>query len=457
MNFEKTREQLIKRVHNSIPTHIKRLSWSKKELREFQTARLRNILEIANNKSPYYGKILEGIDLNSFGLNDLSKLPVLKKDNVMDNWDSIVTVEGINKKIAEEHLEKLRDGKTENPYFDNKYLFIATGGSSGKRGLFLWDEEFLSETVCLCYRYLADQELKKGNKGEIKMAVLEAPSLLHGSKHLFTVNYAPNIIVKSLSSLDGSDKQHNVLNKFQPDYLVGFASVIAELAHAQLKGELDISPRWIATNSEPLDEEMKQVIREVWGVHTHNSWGSVEIGLVAIETDDFHGMTIGEDGVILEVVDNNLKPVANKKDARKVVATSLINKSFPLIRYVIDDVIEIEDKNTAYPAFREIKSIVGRADDWFTYGKCRVHPMIFRHILGQNKEIEEYQVIQTIDGADILIVASEKIDLESIKNGINANLINDGLLDPELNLKVVDSLPRHPETGKVKRFIALKK
>lgn len=457
MNFVKTRAKLIKRVHDSIPSHIQRLSWSKQELLDFQTSRLRNILQTANNRSPYYREILKGFDLNSFELDDLSKLPVLKKDTVMENWDSFVTVEGINRKTAEDHLEKLRDGKTVNPYFDNKYLFIATGGSSGKRGMFIWDEEFLSETVCLCFRYLADQETRHGNTGEIKMAVLEAPSLLHGSQHLFTVNYAPNVTVKSLSSIEGSEMQHNILNEFQPDYLVGFASVIAELAHAQLKGQLNISPRWVATNSEPLDDDMKEVIKNGWGINTLNSWGSVEIGLVAMETDDIHGMTIGEDGVILEIVDNDLKPVTNKKDARKVLATSLINKSFPLIRYVIDDVLEIENKNTAYPAFREIKSILGRADDWFTYGKCRVHPMVFRHVLGQNKEIEEYQINQTEMGAEILVVSSQEINSEEIIKGIIHNLKIEGLKNPVLNLKIVDSLLRHPETGKVKRFIALKK
>jgi len=457
MNFEETRSRLIKRVHEIIPQHIQRLSWSKEELLKFQTKRLRDILVTAYSSSPYYREILKGIDLQSFELDDLSKLPVLKKDTVMANWDSFVTVEGVNRKVAEDHIEKLREGKTDNPYFDNKYLFIATGGSSGKRGMFIWDEEFLAETVCLCYRYLADQEMKRGNTGKINMAVLEAPTLLHGSRHLFTVNYSPNVTVKSLSSLESGELQHNTLNEFQPDYLVGFASVIAELAHSQIKGQLDISPKWVATNSEPLDDDMKGVIREAWGTGTINSWGSVEIGLVAIETDDNHGMTIGEDGVILEVVDNDLNPVTDKKDARKVIATSLINKSFPLIRYVIDDVIEVVDTDTAYPAFSEIKSILGRADDWFTYGKCRVHPMVFRHTLGQNKEIEEYQVVQTENGADILIVSSGSINFENITKGISDNLTKEGLKEPILNLDLADSLPRHPETGKVKRFIALKK
>jgi len=457
MNFEETRARLINKVHKTLPEHIKRLSWSRDQLLLFQTERLKDILETAKNKSTYYKDILRGFDLNNFTLKDLSKLPILKKQQVMDNWDDIVAVEGITKSIAEKHLEKLRDGKIGNPYFENKYLFIATGGSSGKRGLFVWDQDFLAETVCLCFRYLAEQEIKSGNTGNVRLAVIEAPSLLHGSKHLFTVNYAPNIEVKVLSSIDTAEQQISVLNEYKPDYLIGFASVIAEHAHAQLKGPLKISPRWVSTNSEPLDDDMRQFIKDAWGIETCNSWGSVEIGLVAMETQNHPGMIIGEDGVILELVDNKLDPIKDMKDTRKVIATSLINKSFPLIRYVIDDVLEIEDVDTAYSAFREIKSILGRADDWFTYDKCRLHPIAFRHVLGQNKEIEEYQIVQTENGADIFIVSSENINSESIINNISKNLINEGLKEPKLSLKNVTSLPRHPETGKVKRFVALKK
>ena len=82
--------------------------------------------------------------------------------------------------------------------------------------------------------------------------------------------------------------------------------------------------------------------------------------------------------------------------------------------------------------------------------------MIFRHVLGQIKEIEEYQVTQTENGADILIVSPEELNTGDILIRINGNLVNEGLINPVLNLKQVESLPRHPETGKVKRFIALK-
>lgn len=455
VSYEDSRLRLIKRVHESIPGHIERLSWTRKKLAEFQTARLRDILETSYQKSPYYREILKGIDISSFTLNDLPRLPVLKKDTVMQNWDYIVSVEGINRKIAEEHLEKLRDGERNNPYYKDQFLFVATGGSSGKRGLFVWDEEFLSETVCTCFRSLALEESKRGNE-PIKMAVLEAPSTLHGSRHLFSVSYAPNVEVLVLDSIESADKQHSKLNDFQPDFLIGFASVVAEQAHAQIRGALDIKPRWVSTNSEPLDDEMREVIRNAWGTYTCNSWGSVEIGLVAMETPQSTGMIIGEDCVILEVVDNNLQPAKDVKEARKVVATSLINKTFPLIRYVIDDVLELEEDNTHFPAFREIKSILGRSDDWFKYKNCRIHPMAFRHVLGQIKEIEEYQITQTENGADIIIVSPEGLNTDMIQRGLTNNLLNEGMNDPKINIKLVESLPRHPETGKVKRFITLK-
>ena len=457
MNFNETREGLLKEVHLALPGHIERLRWDKDKLRQFQTTRLREILQIAREKSPYYREILKDTDLSEFNIEELNSLPVLKKQGVMDNWDDIIAVPGIKLHMAENHLEEMRQGKRDNPYFDNKYLFIATGGSSGKRGLFLWDSHFMKETACICYRYLADRELREGYTGPKKLAVVEAPSFLHGSKHLFTINYAPDVDVISLSSIDSAEKQIKTLNEYKPSYLEGFASVIAELAHYQLKGRLDIQPRWVSTNSEPLDDEMREIIRRAWGIDTCNSWGCVEIGMAAMETEMQTGMVIGEDVVILELVDNNLKPIKDKKDTRKVLATSLIQKSFPLIRYVIDDVLDIANDEAEYPAYRKIKSIMGRADDWFMYDKCRIHPMAFRSVLGQDKEIEEYQITQTPNGAEIKIVGSDKIDKDLLYKKIKGNLEGEGLKNPEIKFEPVQSLPRHPETGKVKRFIPLKK
>lgn len=86
----------------------------------------------------------------------------------------------------------------------------------------------------------------------------------------------------------------------------------------------------------------------------------------------------------------------------------------------------------------------------------KLKSIAFRSVLGQDKEIEEYQIIQTEEGADIKIVGSDNIDLERISNKIKMNLSSEGFIDPDLHFEIVSALPRHPETGKVKRFIALK-
>lgn len=417
---------------------------------------MREILKIAKHDTSWYGETLKNFDPREFKLEELGNLPTLNKEDVMNNWNEVVAVPELTKDVAEVHLERLREGKTDNPYFDDRYLFIATGGSSGTRGLFVWDQEFLKETACITYRYLVNQEMKRGFKGPMKLATIEAPTLLHGSRHLFTINVLPEIEVKALSAVDPLAKLNNILTEYKPDYLVGYASVVAELARDQLKGDLEIQPRWISTNSEPLDEDMRSIIKEAWGIDPCNSWGSVEIGCVAVESGNHSGMTIGEDGVILEPVDDNLKPVIRSKDVRKVLATSLINRSMPIIRYVIEDALEIEDDNIEFPAYRSIKSILGRADYWFVYKDSRIHPMAFRDVLSQVREIDEYQVLQTRTGAAIKLICEDKPDLERISNKIEENLRKQGLEDPQVTVDLVNILPRHPETGKVKRFIPLK-
>jgi phenylacetate-CoA ligase len=456
MNFDETRRKLINEVHQLLRQHLERLVWTKDHLINFQTIRLREILSIAKQNTSWYKESLKNVDPNEFKLEELGDLPVLSKDDVTNNWNDVVAVPGLRKEIAEDHLEMLREGKIDNPYFDDRYLFIATGGSSGKRGLFIWDWEFLKETACISYRYLADQEIRCGYNGPMKLATIEAPTLLHGSAHLFTINVLPEIEVRTLSAVESLVRLNNILNEYRPNYLVGYASVIAELARDQLKCDLNIQPRWVSTNSEPLDEDMRSIIKEAWGIEARNSWGSVEIGCVAVEAGNRSGMIIGEDGVILELVDDSLQHVGESKDATKVVATSLINRSMPIIRYVIEDVLEIEDDNIEFPAYRRIKSILGRADNWFVYENSRIHPMAFRDVMSQVKEIEEYQILQTRDGAAIKLICEDKPEVEQILNKIKENLRKQGLKNPHVTVDIVNSLPRHPETGKVKRFIPLK-
>ena len=187
---------------------------------------------------------------------------------------------------------------------------------------------------------------------------------------------------------------------------MAYASSVGELASAQLRGELDIHPRWVCTNSGPQDEDIRNRSMEAWGVKASNSWGCVEIGQMGIETQFSPSMVICSDGAILEVVDHDNRPVDNVEDAAKVLATNLTNLSMPMIRYEVDDIVELGAPVAEYPAYGTVTRILGKATFWFQYGDVKVHPTSYSDILETEREVEEFQVVQTKEGARIKLVCN---------------------------------------------------
>ncbi len=451
MKFSSIRNSIAEKLYNNMPLYADRLSFNNQELKKFQTNRLKKILKLAREKTTWYKTSLKDINLETFTLDDLKKTPPTSKEIIMQNWDCFLTTSKFNKQDAETHLNNLRENSNLNPYYDDNYLFIATGGSSGNRGLFVWDKNFIEETVAITFRdlYKQDDMQKKC------IVIIEAPTYLHGSKNLFAQHFAEHIDTISLDVTQNISTICSKLNEIQPKYIVGYPSTINEIAKKQLNNEINISPTWISTNSEELTENTRANCIKAWGVNPNNSWGSVEIGCVAMETNKHDGIVIAEDSVIIELVDNDFNPATEKNPATKLLATCLYNHTMPIIRYVIEDTVELKESNLKYQAYRAIKNIVGRTSDWFEYGNIKIPAMAFKDILSCQKEINEYQVIQTEKGAKIHLKCDINFDPKAITALISKNLVSCGLNKPEIDIKIVKSIPKHIETGKVRRFITL--
>ena len=183
-------------------------------------------------------------------------------------------------------------------------------------------------------------------------------------------------------------------------------------------------------------------------------WGSVEMGMAGIESDQHCGLFVSDDLLIIEPVDENLQALKNGADAKKLLITNLFNFSFPLIRYVVDDAVDIETLHSS--SYRIAKDIKGRSDEWFVYkGTLKIHPMTFRNILGQEHAISEYQVEQMEQGARISVVLNSTLDFQKLNQQLVAALTDAGLTLALCEIKQIPAIPRNPETGKVRRFIPL--
>lgn len=437
-------------------TAVARLAWSRDQVLEEQRRALRKMVRLAQEGSPFYAKRIGHLESSTMELSDLEKIPPLTKADVMENWDDLVTDRRLKLADMNIHLSQLLEGKTDNAYYLNEYYASATGGTTGKRGLYLWDWETVVITSNITYRMLARRDQQVPPQPPKRMAVICAGSLVHGSRMVFPTTLDPEYEVRIFAAGTPMPEIVAALNEWPPDRLVGYASLVHEMVEQTRRGALRIRPKWVMTNSEPLDASTRALSREVWGVDIHNSWGSVEIGLAGMEGDSFGGLTLAEDYFIFEPIAADGSPVRGAETAERTLVTKLFGKVLPLLRYEMTDTLVFDDgSNPDAPGMRRVLEIKGRADTFFVYDDVKIHPMVFRGVLGQVPVISEYQVQQTARGARVLAIVHGELDANRVAADLNAVLGNAQLPDAEVSVEAVEELPRHAETNKLKRFVPL--
>ena len=232
--------------------------------------------------------------------------------------------------------------------------------------------------------------------------------------------------------------------------------MLTTLAAEARAGRLTISPRQIITVAEPLLPEIRDAALDAWGAPIANSWGTSEGGVVARGCYRGTGMHLSDDLVIIEPVDGSGAPVPCGSESAKMYLTNLFNPLLPLIRYEITDEVTLLDEPCACgSAHRRIADIQGRLDDVFTYpGGIFVHPHVFRSVLGRYARVIEYQVRQTLSGADVLLRAYQPVDVQHLAWALESELGRVGCPQPLVTARVVEQIPR-VGVGKLKRFVPM--
>jgi phenylacetate-CoA ligase len=142
------------------------------------------------------------------------------------------------------------------------------------------------------------------------------------------------------------------------------------------------------------------------------------------------GLHVCEDEVVLERVDEKGVPVGPDEPAARTLATGLANRTFPFIRYDLGDQVEwLPGPCACGSAFARVADIGGRRDDDFRYGPITVPASTFRHVLGIDPRVSEYQVTQTVGGATILTVGAP--DTDALTTSVVAALRRCGFVGPD--------------------------
>lgn len=459
--YEATRREYQELVSVRVAETEQRLSWSVEDRRSFTNDRLGEFLAFAASRSPWHRARLAGVDVGAVSIDDLSSLPTMTKRDLNDNWDAIVTDPDLTLKSANRHLDDISANGFS--FALDRYVITATGGSTGVRSVIAVDAEAMAG-----WEAGNDARIRSSQPADAAMPAvpvigkLSARNPIHISAATAAIfQGATNtgvIVPPSMPISDGVA----VLNDAQPDVLVGYPSMLHLMALEARAGRLRISPRAAGSAGEPLLPETRQAVHDAFGIDVANFYAASE----AFFARSWRGselLHLHDDTVVFEFVDADNQPVPAGTRSARVLITNLANRLQPFIRYEItDEVTEaIINPDSSDPAQqppgpwagRWIHPPQGRADDWFTYDTIVVHPHLFRSKLANDENISEYQVCQTARGAHIAIVASGAIGRDALSATIADELRHLGLADPEVSIDTVDSLERHAQSGKLRRFI----
>jgi phenylacetate-CoA ligase len=462
---ETTRQRYVAALQGFAQACGERLTWTSDGRAATRDELLRSMLAKAVDGSAWHRNRLAKADIGEITSEDLSSLPTMTKADLMGNWEEIVTDPTVTLREAQRVLDAHAAGEPFR-FLHDRYLVVATGGSTGVRGVIVGDEhsfgamfgsDFATGRAQAAAGLIPDLEAA----GTVTQARLNATSPVHVSaavpailggdvgRELHTIGPATPVS-------EGVD----ILNRVQPQILMGYPSLLEVYANEAQAGRLGISPARVGANAEPLRAEAKVLIEATWGVPVSNAYGASE-GFLAKSWGGSTQLYQPDDVVVMELVDDENRPVGPGVECSRVLLTHLHNHIQPLIRYEISDRVSWAEAPDGCPWEGQwLNPPQGRSDDVFRYGaggEVVVHPHVFRSALLADPAILSYQIHQTPAGADIRVIPADSatVDTAGLSSRVSEGLKQAGVADPVVDVSVVAGLEHHAQSGKLRRFVPL--
>jgi phenylacetate-CoA ligase len=184
--------------------------------------------------------------------------------------------------------------------------------------------------------------------------------------------------------------------RLRPEVIYGnrssFQQLIAELA---ARGRRLQGVRLAVITGEVITKQMRADCEEWCGVRPIETYGSVEVGVMAYETPDRQGMRLGGDLILFEFRDEEGGALPAGRSGR-VLVTSLHGSVMPFIRYDHGDRVAYADvPDGEGRVSRRLTEIFGRDNDLLRLPDGRVVTFLsIYEIIGRFQELRQFRVIQ---------------------------------------------------------------
>jgi phenylacetate-CoA ligase len=440
------------RVEDLADRMLERESWPRERLLEFQRRRLRETVRHAVANSPYYYRAIGDVGNGDIRLHEL---PILTKTTLMAEFDRIVTDRRLRLADAERHLAGDRAGE---PLF-GEYRVVASGGTTGMRGVVVYDQPAWEVAVASVLHLLKVQ----GVSADTRVLGIGSPTPLHMTNRLFAELRAGRADAPRLSVTTPLPDVVEALNAYRPEALITYPSFVRRLAEEQRAGRLRIAPRQFCTAAETLTQDVRDLAQETWGASVLNAYGATEANLIGMECPWATGLHVNEDLLVLEVVDENDRPVPPGVAGHRLLVTTLFNRTLPFIRYELSDLVTVADGPCpcGRPHLR-LASVQGRREDVLSLparngGQVSVHALQLRAPLLRMPAVRQFQVSPRSAGLLVRLVLHEGAAagevLGSARRAIEVELDQVGATVGTLTIEAVGDIGRSG-TGAKEKLVA---
>jgi phenylacetate-CoA ligase len=285
---------------------------------QLQTQKLDKLIKHAGKTTEWYRKIITSkkIDIAlPINIADLAFFPVTTKLDIRENTEQFLS----------------------SSYTRDSLNTAKTGGSTGVSLNLFFDEP--CQQLRNAAQMYADN-LAGWNIGDRVAAVWGNPPIARSLKEKLRSYLLERTIYLDTMDLNSTSMMAFVKlwQAFSPEVIFGHSHSIYILAQFLLKNNIqNVRPKGIVATSMMLVEHERIIIEQAFSCKVTNRYGCEEVGLIAVECEQHQGMHINNAHLIVECLDGNDQPVKSGEPG-KLVITDLNNYAMPLIRYRVEDV-----------------------------------------------------------------------------------------------------------------------
>ncbi len=376
---------------------------TKAEIKEFQEKELQLLLKYLNKSSPFYKKWFKKHHINLteiLTLEDLVKIPVTTKEELQKYNNDFFCVD--SSKIVD---------------------YVTTSGTTGKPVFFGLTDKDLDR---LAYNEAISFACSKvSNNDIIQLMTTMDRRFMAGLAYFLGARKLGAGIIRVGAGIP--ELQWDSIQKFNPTYLIAVPSFLLKLIAYAENNNIDVnksSVKGVICIGEPLKNQdfslniLSDKIKNKWKIDLYSTYASTEMGTAFAECEYQQGGHHHPELIIIEILDENDKPVKDG-DEGELVVTTLGVEAMPLLRFKTGDIVKVHTepckcgRNTL-----RLGPVVGRKKQMIKYKGTTIYPPAMYNLLNDFTEIDNY--IIEINNNEI---GTDKITIKIGANNSSVDLV----------------------------------